>query len=60
MVTYPSKKKYDKETLVKVMVAFNRNTDREMAEFIEAKPDKAAYIRRLVRADLDRMKQEGK
>ena len=60
MVTYPSKKRYDAKNLVRISVAFNRNTDREMAEFIENKKDCPAYIRSLVRADRDRMKKEGK
>lgn len=58
-MVYPSKQRYDAKTLVKVSVTFNRNTDREMAEYMERKKDRGAYIRSLVRADLDRMKQEG-
>lgn len=59
-MVYPSKQRYDSKNLVKVNVAFNRNTDREMAEFMEHKENRGQYIRDLVRADLDRMKAEGK
>lgn len=59
-MVYPSKQRYDKKNLVKVSVAFNRNTDREMAEYMEAKKDRGEYIRGLVRADMDRLKEEGK
>ena len=37
MVVYPSKKRYDAENVVRVTVAFNRNTDPEATEFIEHK-----------------------
>ncbi len=59
-MVYPSKQKYDKKNLVKVNVSFNRNTDREMAEYMERKENRGEYIRGLVRADMDRLKKEGK
>lgn len=58
-MVYPSKQRYDKENLVKVSVAFNRNVDREMAEYMERKENRGEYIRGLVRADMDRQKKEG-
>lgn len=59
-MVYPSKQRYENKTMVRVSVAFNRNTDREMAEFMEHKENRGQYIRDLVRADLDRMKAEEK
>jgi hypothetical protein len=54
MMVYPSKQRYDKRTLVRVAVAFNRNTDKELTEFIENKENRPEYIRSLVRADMDK------
>ena len=51
MVTYPSKKRYDKKNVVRVTVAFNRKTDPEVTEFIEHKENRGEYIRQLVRDD---------
>lgn len=56
MTTYPSKKKYDKENVFRVAVAFNRKTDPEMTEFIEGKENRPEYIRGLVRDDMRREK----
>ncbi|NPD32835.1 hypothetical protein HLV35_06095 [Eggerthellaceae bacterium zg-997] len=53
-VVYPSKKRYDKETLLKVSVAFNRNTDPELTRFIESKESRAEYLRELAREDFRR------
>lgn len=51
MPTYPSKKRYDKKTLRKVLVSFNRNVEPELVEFIERKENKSGYIKQLVRED---------
>lgn len=51
MPTYPSKKRYDKKTLRKVLVSFNRNVEPELVEFIEGKENKSGYIKQLVRED---------
>lgn len=58
MVTYPSKKRYDKRTLVKASVSFNRNIEPELCMFFEKKENKAGYLKALVRADFE--KQQGK
>lgn len=54
MVVYPSKKRYDAENTVKVMVTFNRRTDPEATARIEREPRRAEYIRKLVREDIKR------
>lgn len=59
-MVYPSKRRYDQLNLIRVCVAFNRKTDKEMAEFMEGIEGKPAYLRKLVREDLDRRKREGK
>lgn len=49
MVTYPSKKRYDARTIIKVTVGFNRNTEPELVERIEQEPNRTAFIKELVR-----------
>lgn len=57
-MVYPSKQRYDKRTLVKVGVSFNRNLEPELAAFVEAKENKAGYIKGLVRRDFEEQKKE--
>lgn len=57
MVVYPSKRRYDAENVVRVTVAFNRNTDPEATEFIERKERRGEYIRQLVRDDVEKRKR---
>lgn len=59
MVVYPSKRKYDAENTVKVLVTFNRRTDPKATERIEREERKAEYIRSLVRRDVEREESEG-
>uniref|UniRef100_A0A7C9NVY2 Uncharacterized protein n=1 Tax=Muribaculaceae bacterium Z82 TaxID=2304548 RepID=A0A7C9NVY2_9BACT len=60
MVTYPSKKRYDAKNIVKVTVGFNRNTEPELVERIEREPSKVAFIKKLVREEVEREKEEEK
>lgn len=50
-MVYPSKQRYDKETLLKISVAFNRKAEPELVEFLENKESRTEYIRQLVRDD---------
>lgn len=59
MAYYPANYRYSKENLLKVMVAFNRRTEPELAEWMEEKENKAGYIKGLVRDDIERSKEEG-
>ena len=54
MPYYPSNKRYEKNALRKVMIAFNRNTEPDLVEWIEATDNKAGYIKRLIREDMER------
>ncbi|MCI2241506.1 hypothetical protein [Adlercreutzia faecimuris] len=45
--------RYEKKALRKVMVAFNRNTEPDLLEFIEGKENMAGYLKSLVRADME-------
>lgn len=57
-MVYPSKRRYDKETLVKASVSFNRNIEPDLAEFVERKENKAGYLKSLVKEDFERSKKE--
>ena len=51
---YPANKRYEQNTLLKVTVAFNRNTEPELVERMEQQESKAGYLKRLVKEDIDR------
>lgn len=57
MVYYPSNARYEKKNLVKVVTAFNRKTEPELVKRIEQEENKAGYIKRLVREDIEREAQ---
>lgn len=54
----PSKKKYDKETLLKISVAFNRKAEPDLVEFIQSKESRTEYIRQLVRDDFNKVRAD--
>ena len=54
---YPSNARYEKKNLVKVVTAFNRKTEPELVKRIEQEENKAGYIKRLVREDIEREAQ---
>lgn len=56
-MVYPSKRRYDKKNLIKVNVSFNRKTEPEMAARIEEEENKAGYLKRLVREDVEKSKE---
>lgn len=58
MVYYPANKRYEHKALVRVSVAFNRNTEPELVERIEQQESKAGYLKRLVREDVKRSRGE--
>ncbi len=55
---YPSNARYEKKNLVKVVTAFNRKTEPELVKRIEQEENKAGYIKRLVREDIEREAQQ--
>ena len=57
--TYPSKKKYERETMLKVTVGFNRNTEPDLVERVSKEESRAGYLKRLVKEDI-RREMEGK
>ena len=59
-MVYPSKQRYDKKTLLKVSIAFNRNTEPELIKLIESKENKAGYIKSLVKQDYKKIGKQDK
>ena len=58
MSTPPSKKKYDmkyqKENIVRIAFALNKNTDAEAIEKLRSVENKNAYIKQLILDDMSR------
>lgn len=54
--TPPSKKKYEKDKVLKVTVGFSRISEPELVDRIEREESKAGYLRRLVQEDVEREK----
>lgn len=54
MTYYPSNRRYEKENLLKVSVAFNRRTEPDLVERMEQQEQRASYLKRLVREDIER------
>lgn len=55
-MVYPAQKRYDKKTLVRVSVAFNRNTEPELAARVEKEENRAKFLKRLVKEQIEREK----
>lgn len=49
-------KKYKQKTSKKMTWEFNRNTEADLLEHLEQQPNKAGYIKSLIRADMERQK----
>lgn len=62
--THPSTLKaidrYKKKYIVNVALQFNTRTEPELTEYVRSLPNKTAYIKGLIRADLERIKEEPK
>lgn len=54
MTYYKSAAKYEREKLLKVLVKFNRNTEPDLVAHMEEQPNRAGYLKRLVKEDLER------
>lgn len=54
MVYYESNARYEKENLLRVMVKFNRKTEPDLVERVESQENRAGYLKRLVKEDIER------
>lgn len=57
MAYYPTNLRYQNENILQVKVGFNRNTEPELVERVEEEPNRARYIKNLVREDVERRKR---
>lgn len=51
-------KKYKTANIVNVALQFNKKTEPELTDYVRALPNKTAYIKGLIRADMARLKAE--
>lgn len=58
MTYYESNARYERENLMRVMVKFNRKTEPELVERMEEQENRAGYLKRLVKDDIERDAQE--
>ena len=54
MTYYPSSAKYEREKLLRVMVKFHREREADLVERMEQQENKAGYLKRLVKEDIER------
>ena len=58
MVQYPAQKRYHEKNILHVGINFNRATEPELVEKMESVKNRSAYIKDLVRDDIEREKLE--
>ena len=51
---YPSNNKYQRESLLRVTVPFNRKHEPDLVKKMEEQENKAGYLKRLVKEDIER------
>lgn len=49
---------YKKKYIVNVALQFNKKTEPELTEYVRSLPNKTAYIKGLIRADMERISAE--
>ena len=54
-----ARKKYQKESMLRLTLALNRKTDAELIARLESSGNKNGYMRRLMREDIDKRKALG-
>lgn len=50
-------KRYRKTTTKTMGLTLNRNTDADMIDWLESQPNRAAYLKQLIREDMERNKK---
>lgn len=58
MAYYPANLRYQTKNVMQVKVGFNRSTEPELVKRLEEEPNKARYIKNLVREDVERRGKE--
>lgn len=57
MTYYPANKRYAQKALRQFKIDINRNTEPDLLEWIESQENKAGYIKRLIREDMERQQK---
>lgn len=55
---FASQKKYNKDTLKRVSLDMNLNTDQDILAWLETKKSKAGYIKQLIREDMKKEQED--
>ena len=53
---YAAHQKYEKNNIKRIALALVKNTDADIIDFLETMPNKAGYIKQLIREDIERRK----
>lgn len=56
MARFPAQNRYSKKVVRHIGFDLNRNTEPDLIEHLEAQPNKAGYIKRLIREDMEKQK----
>lgn len=56
MPRYPAQIRYTEKAIKRFSVDLNRNTEPDLIEWIESKPNKAGYVKELIRKDMEENK----
>ena len=54
---YASQERYHKEHTISVAIRLMKNTEKDIIEQLEKQSNKAGYIKRLIREDIERSKK---
>ena len=46
--------KYDRENTKRVYIKLNKNTDKDILDYLDSKSNKQGYIKKLIRKDMKR------
>ncbi len=57
MTYYSANKRYAQKALRQFKIDINRNTEPDLLEWIESQENKAGYIKRLIREDMERQQK---
>ncbi len=54
MTWYPTQQRYQKANVKQCGLSLNRNTDADIIEWLEKQPNRAAYLKKIIREDMER------
>ncbi len=57
MAWYPTQQRYQKANVKQCGLSLNRKTDADLIEWLDKQPNRAAYLKRIIREDMERNAQ---